>query len=138
VADPLTGPVVHPGPFGLGCAQLGNLFQAISDNDAFDLLDELFPACARRGVSVLNAGVFNSGVLASPEPSVGATERPLEQCVLELADRKPNPPGRCCRRPTLPSPMSRQATSTRGPGRRARRCPVLLPDVPLWICDGRR
>jgi D-threo-aldose 1-dehydrogenase len=36
-------------------------------------LDELFPACARRGVWVLNAGVFNSGVLASPEPSTGAT-----------------------------------------------------------------
>jgi hypothetical protein len=33
VADPLTGPVAHPGPFGLGCAQLGNLFQAISDDD---------------------------------------------------------------------------------------------------------
>ena len=28
-------------------------------------LDELFPACARRGVSVLNAGVFNSGMLAN-------------------------------------------------------------------------
>ncbi|MDQ1582929.1 MAG: D-threo-aldose 1-dehydrogenase [Microbacteriaceae bacterium] len=40
----------------------------------FTLLDQsaltsLFPACLRRGVSVLNAGVFNSGVLASPLPA---------------------------------------------------------------------
>jgi D-threo-aldose 1-dehydrogenase len=31
-------------------------------------LDELFPACAERGVSVLAAAVFNSGMLASPRP----------------------------------------------------------------------
>jgi D-threo-aldose 1-dehydrogenase len=32
-------------------------------------MDTLFPACARRGVPVLNAAVFNSGVLADPEPA---------------------------------------------------------------------
>jgi D-threo-aldose 1-dehydrogenase len=31
-------------------------------------LDELLPACARRGVSVLNVGVFNSGLLAADWP----------------------------------------------------------------------
>jgi len=45
--DALTGPVVHPGPFGLGCAQLGNLFQAITDDDAFDLLDAAWDAGVR-------------------------------------------------------------------------------------------
>ena len=33
--------------------------------------DSLFPACQRRGVPVLAAGVFNSGILADPRP--GAT-----------------------------------------------------------------
>ncbi len=31
-------------------------------------LDELLPLCAARGVSVVAAGVFNSGILASPTP----------------------------------------------------------------------
>jgi D-threo-aldose 1-dehydrogenase len=31
-------------------------------------LDELLPLCERRGVRVMAAGVFNSGILASPEP----------------------------------------------------------------------
>ncbi|MFW5418232.1 aldo/keto reductase [Nocardiopsis sp. CNT-189] len=35
-------------------------------------LDDLLPACAERGVSVLAASVFNSGVLASPRPAPGA------------------------------------------------------------------
>jgi D-threo-aldose 1-dehydrogenase len=34
-------------------------------------LDELLPACASRGVSVLNAGVFNSGLLAEDSPHGG-------------------------------------------------------------------
>ncbi|MCM3301376.1 aldo/keto reductase [Streptomyces pseudogriseolus] len=36
-------------------------------------LDDLLPACAARGVSVLAASVLNSGVLATPRPSAGAT-----------------------------------------------------------------
>ena len=35
-------------------------------------LDDLLPACAERGVSVLAASVFNSGVLAAPRPAAGA------------------------------------------------------------------
>lgn len=36
-------------------------------------LDDLLPACAERGVSVLAAAVFNSGVLATPRPSADTT-----------------------------------------------------------------
>ncbi|MGK5739335.1 aldo/keto reductase [Micromonospora sp. URMC 103] len=36
-------------------------------------LDTLLPECERRGVSVLNAGVFNSGLLAVDQPGAGAT-----------------------------------------------------------------
>ncbi|MEW2401278.1 aldo/keto reductase [Streptomyces sp. NPDC046862] len=35
-------------------------------------LDDLLPACAERGVSVLAASVFNSGLLATPRPTSGA------------------------------------------------------------------
>jgi D-threo-aldose 1-dehydrogenase len=35
-------------------------------------LDELLPACAERGVSVLAASVFNSGILAAPRPAEDA------------------------------------------------------------------
>jgi D-threo-aldose 1-dehydrogenase len=37
-----------------------------------EALDELFPACADRGVSVLAAAVFNSGVLAAHHPAQDA------------------------------------------------------------------
>jgi D-threo-aldose 1-dehydrogenase len=33
---------------------------------------DLFPACRHRGVSVIAAGVFNTGLLATPEPGPGA------------------------------------------------------------------
>jgi len=35
-------------------------------------LDTLLPACAERGVSLLSAAIFNSGMLASPRPAPGA------------------------------------------------------------------
>jgi D-threo-aldose 1-dehydrogenase len=35
-------------------------------------LDDLLPACAERGVSVVAASIFNSGVLAAPRPAAGA------------------------------------------------------------------
>ena len=36
-------------------------------------LDVLLPLCEQRGVSVIAAGVFNSGLLATADPSAGAT-----------------------------------------------------------------
>jgi D-threo-aldose 1-dehydrogenase len=36
-------------------------------------LDDLLPECERRGVSVVAAGVFNSGLLARPRPHAGVT-----------------------------------------------------------------
>lgn len=35
-------------------------------------LDDLLPACTERGVSVLAASIFNSGLLATPRPAEGA------------------------------------------------------------------
>ena len=34
-----------------------------------DALDDLLPACEARGVSVVAAGIFNSGLLARPRPA---------------------------------------------------------------------
>jgi D-threo-aldose 1-dehydrogenase len=35
-------------------------------------LDDLLPACRERGVSVVAAAIFNSGILAAPRPAAGA------------------------------------------------------------------
>jgi D-threo-aldose 1-dehydrogenase len=52
-------------------------------------LDDLLPACLNRGVSVVAAAVFNSGVLAEPRPAVGATfeYQAAPTAVLERANR---------------------------------------------------
>jgi D-threo-aldose 1-dehydrogenase len=52
-------------------------------------LDDLLPACEDRGVSVVAAAVFNSGVLAQSRPEAGATFDyvPAPAAVLERARR---------------------------------------------------
>jgi D-threo-aldose 1-dehydrogenase len=52
-------------------------------------LDDLLPACAERGVSVLAASIFNSGLLATPRPSPDARfdYRPASEEVLRRAHR---------------------------------------------------
>ncbi|MGK4579034.1 aldo/keto reductase [Kitasatospora sp. HPMI-4] len=72
------------GAIGVGMNQAGMLARFVRDTDIdavllagrYTLLDqgalaELLPEAARRGVSVIVGGVFNSGVLAAPRP--GAT-----------------------------------------------------------------
>jgi D-threo-aldose 1-dehydrogenase len=48
-------------------------------------LTELLPLCADRGVSVIAAGVFNSGLLADPRPGASFDYAPAEPEVLERA-----------------------------------------------------
>jgi D-threo-aldose 1-dehydrogenase len=52
-------------------------------------LDDLLPACAERGVSVLAASIFNSGLLATPRPAEGAhfDYAPASQELLRRAHR---------------------------------------------------
>jgi D-threo-aldose 1-dehydrogenase len=52
-------------------------------------LDDLLPACRDRGVSVVAAAVFNSGVLAQARPAAGATfeYQAAPTAVLERANR---------------------------------------------------
>ena len=49
--------------------------------------DRLFPACQRRGVAVLAAGVFNSGILADPRPGATYDYAPAPAGLLERAQR---------------------------------------------------
>ena len=51
-----------------------------------DSLDDLLPLCAERGVGVVAAGVFNSGLLARPQPSREA-KYDYETAPRELVDR---------------------------------------------------
>ena len=49
--------------------------------------DSLFPACQRRGVAVLAAGVFNSGILADPRPGATYDYAPAPASLVERAQR---------------------------------------------------
>jgi D-threo-aldose 1-dehydrogenase len=49
--------------------------------------DDLLPLCAERGVSVIAAGVFNSGVLLDPRPGATFDYAPASDDVLERAVR---------------------------------------------------
>jgi D-threo-aldose 1-dehydrogenase len=47
--------------------------------------DELLPLCAKRGVSVIAAGVFNSGLLADPKPGASFDYAPAAASMLDRA-----------------------------------------------------
>ena len=49
--------------------------------------DRLFPACAKRGVSVLAAGVYRSGILADPRPGAHLDYVPAPSPVVEQVNR---------------------------------------------------
>ena len=51
-----------------------------------DSLDDLLPLCEERGVAVVAAGVFNSGLLALPRPPLAANYN-YEPASLELVER---------------------------------------------------
>lgn len=50
-------------------------------------LPELLPRCAERGISVIAAGAFNSGVLADPRPGALYDYAPASDRILHRADR---------------------------------------------------
>jgi D-threo-aldose 1-dehydrogenase len=88
------------GAIGIGMNQpeLPAWFIARADLDCvliagrYSLLDtsaaaELLPECEQRGVAVLAGGVFNSGVLAEPEPGARYDYQPAPPGLLERAQR---------------------------------------------------
>ncbi|MFK4100336.1 aldo/keto reductase [Streptomyces sp. NPDC019531] len=90
------------GAIGAGMYHPGKLTRLVEETDVdvvmlsgrytlldTSALDELLPACVERGVSVLAASVFNSGLLASARPTEGATfdYAPAAPRLLERAHR---------------------------------------------------
>lgn len=73
------------GAIGAGMYHTGMLTKLVQEADVdavmlsgyytllqHNALDDLLPACTERGVSVLAASIFNSGLLATPRPAQGA------------------------------------------------------------------
>ena len=73
------------GAIGVGTKSSASLLRFVTETDIDaimlagrytlvnqDALGKLLPACEERSVDVLNAGIFNSGILASRRPTVGA------------------------------------------------------------------
>ncbi|MER7787831.1 aldo/keto reductase [Streptomyces sp. NPDC097640] len=73
------------GAIGAGMYHTGMLTKLVQEADVdavmlsgyytllqHNALDDLLPACTERGVSVLAASIFNSGLLATPRPAEGA------------------------------------------------------------------
>lgn len=52
-----------------------------------DSLDELLPVCEERGVALIVGGVYNSGILANPEPGATFEYRPAPPELIERARR---------------------------------------------------
>ena len=52
-----------------------------------DALTELLPLCVERGISILAAGVMNSGVLADPRPGSRFDYRPAPPAIVDRARR---------------------------------------------------
>jgi D-threo-aldose 1-dehydrogenase len=88
------------GAWGAGMNQWEMLHRFVTETDIdvimlagrYTLLDQsaredLIPACAQRGVGIVDVGVYNSGILANPDPAQHATFNyaPAEREVLERA-----------------------------------------------------
>ncbi|MDR1824750.1 MAG: aldo/keto reductase [Bifidobacteriaceae bacterium] len=70
------------GAYGVGTRDIGALNRFVRQTDldvvmvagrmtllCTEAFDELVPACAERGVSIFNSAIFNTGILAKPQPS---------------------------------------------------------------------
>jgi D-threo-aldose 1-dehydrogenase len=68
---------------GVDCVLLAGRYTLLEQTALADLL----PLCAERGVSVIAAGVFNSGLLADPSPGAHYDYRPASDDVIERARR---------------------------------------------------
>ena len=68
---------------GVDCVQLAGRYTLLDQT----AMDELLPLCQREGVSVIAAGVFNSGILAHPAAGAYYDYAPASPAVLDRARR---------------------------------------------------
>ena len=66
---------------GVDCVLLAGRYTLLDQSG----LDELLPLCEREGVSVIAAGVFNSGLLADPNPGAHFDYAPAPGALVERA-----------------------------------------------------
>jgi D-threo-aldose 1-dehydrogenase len=66
---------------GIDCVLLAGRYTLLDQS----ALDELLPLCEREGVSVIAAGVFNSGLLANPSPGAHFNYEPAPPVLVERA-----------------------------------------------------
>ncbi|MFE0526273.1 aldo/keto reductase [Micromonospora parva] len=71
--------LAHAGDFD--CFMLAGRYTLLDQSG----LDELLPLCQERGISVLAAGVYNSGLLADPRPGAPYDYAPADQALLDRA-----------------------------------------------------
>lgn len=71
--------MAHAGDFD--CFMLAGRYTLLDQSG----LDELLPLCQERGISVLAAGVYNSGLLADPRPGAHYDYRPADAGLLRRA-----------------------------------------------------
>jgi D-threo-aldose 1-dehydrogenase len=76
VSQPLTALVREA---DLDCVLLAGRYTLLDQG----ALDEFLPLCADRGIAVIAAGVFNSGVIATPKPGAWFDYAPAEPEVLQ-------------------------------------------------------
>lgn len=83
---------------GMNQAEMLTRFAREADFDCFLLagrytlldqtaLGELLPTCLERGVSIIGAGVYNSGILGDPRPGTHYNYRPASADLIERAQR---------------------------------------------------
>ncbi|GIH09821.1 oxidoreductase [Rhizocola hellebori] len=65
----------------LDCVMLAGRYTLLDHSG----LDELLPVCAQRGIGVLAAGVYNSGLLADPQPGARYNYGPASAALLAKA-----------------------------------------------------
>ncbi|PZF94085.1 aldo/keto reductase [Micromonospora deserti] len=112
------------GAVGVGMNQWQMLERFVTETDIdtvllagrYTLLDQsaapsLLPRCLDRGVSVLAAGVFNSGVLATEEPGRTYDYRPIPDALYARATRI----AQVCRSHRVPLPQAAMAFTARHP-----------------------
>ncbi|MGC5033408.1 aldo/keto reductase [Micromonospora sp. DT229] len=112
------------GAIGVGMNQWRMLHRFVRETDIdtvmlagrYTLLDQsaqdhLLPACRERGVSVLAAGIFNSGVLATEQPGRMYDYRPVPQPIHDRAVRI----AATCRRHGVSLPQAAMAFVARHP-----------------------
>ena len=77
----------------------------------YSAAEELLPLCAERDVTVLAAGIFNSGILSQPKPGAHYDYKPASQALVDRARHLRD----CFARHDISMPAAAQAFALKHP-----------------------